>query len=111
MERAAAKKIVNVRSLRMTNKATYNAYEIKTVRDILNIPTERFEAFLSEMPDQMRYLKQLWDAANILSEGSTVPVELMKVVWVDDGETTATTTLHGIDPDANVEAMTLTIKK
>ena len=88
-----------------------NRYEIKTIADILAIPTDRFEAFMAELPSQLWFLKGVWDIAQHQSKKSDakVPVELQGFTWIDDGETHTTTTLNGIDPDTGEVAATATI--
>lgn len=61
-------------------------YELVTIADILAIPSDRFESFLEGFPNYL-------------------PVEFIRMVWVDDEKHENTIDLHGMD-DGEVKSTT-----
>ena len=63
---------------------TPKEYELKSLADLRNIPPERREAFISEMPALFAFMDMT------AAQG----VELARLVWRDDGARDHTVTFH-----------------
>ena len=64
-----------------------NKYPINTLREMMAIPEDRFEAFLAEMPGQLREVRKVLDASNVLAKFAGGEIDIGGVEWNDDGKT------------------------
>ena len=59
---------------------------------MMAIPDDRFEAFLAELPHQLRELRKTLAVSRIVADFVSGRIEIGGVVWVDDGKTKTSVT-------------------
>lgn len=69
-------------------------YEIVTLRDILDIPEDRMDAFLVDLKmwhsTVSNTLKLIDEASKIVEPEKDIRTKVSKMVWIDDGKHNAT---------------------
>lgn len=71
-------------------------YKIKTLDDILKIPSERIDDMFSELVPRIKQMSEMRETIlKIISDETVVDemISLREMVWIDDGETNIETNI------------------
>lgn len=79
---------VRIQTISDEDAAKYPTYEVKTLNDMLNIPSDKIDDFLIDLGHMLKQTRQVVELSWILDPTLKVEeiVDLQLFTWVDDGK-------------------------